>query len=157
MKELILKNAWWGFNLDYGLLHLQIATPVVVLILLLLVIFIMSKWLFQPVFRTLDNREKIIEDSKVQTAATSVEINKLRVEYEEQLKAARMEVSEIYNLTRQEALRQRETLLQDVQQLGEKELEKGKNSLNGELKVAKAQLQLLTHKLATVTANRLLS
>ena len=157
MKERFVENAWWGFNIDYGLLHLQLATPVVVFILLLLVIFIMNRWLFQPVLRTLNNREKIVEDSKVQTATTSAEINNLRLEYEEQLRAARREVAEIYNLTRQEALKQRETLLLEVRQLGEEELKKGKILLNEELEVAKSQLQLLTHNLATATANRLLS
>ena len=157
MKELIVENAWLGFNVDYGLLHLQLATPVVVFVLLLLVIFIMNKWLFQPVFRTLENRQKIVEDSKVQTAATNVEINELRVEYEEQLRAARLEVAETYSLARQEALNQNKTILREVGQLGEEELEKGKKSLSEELEIARLQLRTLTRNLATIATNRLLS
>ena len=31
-KQAIIDNAWGGINMDYGLLHLQLATPVAVLV-----------------------------------------------------------------------------------------------------------------------------
>jgi len=96
IKKLIIENAWFDFNVDYGLLHLQLATPVLVFFLLMFVLFMMNKLLFQPVFRTLDNRQKIAETSKTQTASIRVEILKLRQEYEEQLNAARAEVNRTY-------------------------------------------------------------
>ena len=64
-KQAIIDNAWGGINMDYGLLHLQLATPVAVLIVLLIMIVTLNKLLFQPVLRTLDNRKKVIEKSPV--------------------------------------------------------------------------------------------
>ena len=55
-KQAIIDNAWGGISVDYGLLHLQLATPVVVLIILFIMIFTLNKLLFQPVLRTLENR-----------------------------------------------------------------------------------------------------
>ncbi|MBF0290412.1 MAG: ATP synthase F0 subunit B [SAR324 cluster bacterium] len=156
-KEIIVDNAWLGFNMDYGLLHLQLATPVVVFILLLIVIFIMNKLLFQPVFRTLENRKKVTENSKAKAASANVEITKLREEYENQLNAARMDVSDTYTSARQEAQKQRDELIQQVRQAGEAELEKGKKTLVQEIETAKNQLKSLTENLAKITANRLLN
>lgn len=156
-KDLIIQNAWFDFHVDYGLLHLQLATPLVVFILLMIVLFVMNKLLFQPVFRTLDNRQKVIETSKTQTASMSVEIRKLRQEYEEQLRSARIEVADVYNASRQEAQTQKDDLLKKVRQTTEDELEKGKAALTEELDRAKNQLQSLTQNLAGMTADRLLS
>ncbi|MBF0278252.1 MAG: ATP synthase F0 subunit B [SAR324 cluster bacterium] len=157
IKKLIIENAWFDFSVDYGLLHLQLATPVLVFCLLLFVIFMMNKLLFQPVFQTLNNRQKIVETSKTRAAAISVEISKLRKEYEEQLNAARIEVNNTYNAARLEAIKQKDSLIKEVRETGEKELEKGKISLAEELQTAKSQLQNLTQSLAESAANRLLN
>ncbi len=156
-KEIIIDNAWFGFNMDYGLLHLQLATPLFVFILLLIVIFTMNKLLFQPVFRTLENRKKVMEESKAKAASANVEITKLREEYENQLNTARIDVSNIYTSARQEAQKQRDELIQQVRQAGEAELEKGKAALAQEIETAKNQLTTLTENLAGITANRLLN
>ena len=50
-KQAIIDNAWGGISVDYGLLHLQLATPVVVLIILFIMIFTLNKLLFEPVLR----------------------------------------------------------------------------------------------------------
>ncbi len=157
IKKIVIENAWFDFNVDYGLLHLQLATPVLVFCLLMFVMFMMNKLLFQPVFRTLDNRQKIAETSKTQTASIRVEILKLRQEYEEQLSVARAEVNSTYNAARQEAIKQKDELIRGVRETGEEELEKGKILLAQELETAKTQLSNLTQTLAESTANRLLS
>jgi hypothetical protein len=45
-KQAIIENAWGGFNMDYGLLHLQLATPLTVLAFILLMIFLLNKLFF---------------------------------------------------------------------------------------------------------------
>ena len=59
-KQAIIENAWGGFSVDYGLLHLQLATPFAVMIVLFIMIYALNKLLFQPVLRTLDNRSDAI-------------------------------------------------------------------------------------------------
>ena len=63
-KQAIIDNAWGGISVDYGMLHLQLATPVVVLIILFIMIFTLNKLFFQPVLRTLDNRNAVIEKKR---------------------------------------------------------------------------------------------
>ena len=62
-KQAIIENAWGGFNMDYGLLHLQLATPLTVLAFILLMIFLLNKLFFQPVLRTLDQRKENISNN----------------------------------------------------------------------------------------------
>ncbi len=66
-KQAIIENAWGGFNMDYGLLHLQLATPLTVLAFILLMIFLLNKLFFQPVLRTLDQRKENIQGSMKQS------------------------------------------------------------------------------------------
>ncbi len=63
-KQAVIENAWGGFSMDYGLLHLQLATPFAVLIVLFIMIYALNKLLFQPVLRTLDNRNQAIAKSQ---------------------------------------------------------------------------------------------
>ena len=156
-KEIIIENAWFDFSIDYGLLHLQLATPIVAFILLMVVLFALNKLLFQPVFRTLDNRQKVVETSKARTASLRVEISKLSQDYEEQLRSARIAVSDIYNEARQAAQKQKDDLLKEIRQTTEEEVEKGKAALAEEVESAKAQLQNVTQNLAGMTADRLLN
>ena len=62
-KQAIIENAWGGFSVDYGLLHLQLATPFAVMIVLFIMIYALNKLLFQPVLRTLDNRSCLLYTS----------------------------------------------------------------------------------------------
>lgn len=156
-KEIIIQNAWFDFSLDYGLLHLQLATPITAFILLMVVLFAMNQLLFQPVFRTLDNRQKVVETSKTRSASLRVEINKMNQEYEEQLRATQILVTQIYNENRQEAQKQKDEFLKEIRQTTEEEIEKAKASLAEELETAKAQLQNFTQNLAGMTADRLLN
>jgi len=57
-KQAIIENAWGGISVDYGMLHLQLATPAAVLIIIFIMIFTLNKLLFQPIIRTLDNQSK---------------------------------------------------------------------------------------------------
>ena len=58
-KQAIIENAWGGFNMDYGLLHLQLATPLTVLAFILMMIFLLNK-LFSNQFSALWIRGKKI-------------------------------------------------------------------------------------------------
>ena len=74
-KQAIIENAWGGISVDYGMLHLQLATPAAVLVIICIMIFTLNKLLFQPVIRTLDNRKEIIAKSQKRVVQVEGEIN----------------------------------------------------------------------------------
>ena len=77
-KQAIIENAWGGFSVDYGLLHLQLATPFAVMIVLFIMIYALNKLLFQPVLRTLDNRNDAIAKSQQSVIQVSEEVESLK-------------------------------------------------------------------------------
>ena len=81
-KQAIIENAWGGFSVDYGLLHLQLATPFAVMIVLFIMIYALNKLLFQPVLRTLDNRSDAIAKSQQSVIQVTEEVESLKQEFE---------------------------------------------------------------------------
>ena len=90
-KQAIIENAWGGFSVDYGLLHLQLATPFAVLIVLFIMIYALNKLLFQPVLRTLDNRTNAIAKSEQTVIQVSEEVESLKQDFQKKLDAVRLE------------------------------------------------------------------
>ena len=88
-KQAIIDNAWGGISVDYGMLHLQLATPVVVLFILFIMIFALNKLLFQPVLRTLDNRSAVIEKSQKRVIQVSDEVERLKQDFQQKLDSVR--------------------------------------------------------------------
>ena len=43
-KQAIIENAWAGINIDYGMLHLQLATPTAVLVVILVMVGSFLAW-----------------------------------------------------------------------------------------------------------------
>ena len=94
-KQAIIENAWGGFNMDYGLLHLQLATPLTVLAFILLMIFLLNKLFFQPVLRTLDQRKENIQGSMKQSERLSKELERMQSDFQHKHRnAPRVQVHE---------------------------------------------------------------
>ncbi len=88
-KQAIIENAWGGFSMDYGLLHLQLATPLTVLVFILIMIFLLNKLLFQPVLRTLDQRKESIQGSIKQSERLSKELERMQMDFQQKLDETR--------------------------------------------------------------------
>ena len=88
-KQAVIDNAWGGISLDYGLLHLQLATPVTVLIFILVMIFSLNRLLFQPVMRTLDLRREKMDESRKQRERFDKETERMGIDFEQSLSSAR--------------------------------------------------------------------
>ena len=71
--------------MDYGLLHLQLATPFAVMIVLFIMIYALNKLLFQPVLRTLDNRSDAIAKSQQSVIQVTEEVESLKQEFQRKL------------------------------------------------------------------------
>lgn len=157
LKEIVIENALGGVQVDYGILHFQLATPILVTIVILIMIFALNRLLFQPVLRTLDARQKIIDDSKKQVNQTKSSIEKLSLQYEEQLHQANLEVAQAYQQAREEAQKHREELETQARNFAETELEKNRGTLHKEVGIAREELKEQSTQLSQLITHQLLS
>ncbi len=154
---MIIENAWGGVVADFGLLHIQLATPVVTLVIILVMIFAINKLLFQPVLRTLDSREQEVESSQGKVQKISAEIESSRHEVETRLAQAYAEVGELHQSIQQSGLKEREEMISKERILVEEMLEKSRSELAAEVEDAHKELLTLKDQVATATVSRLLS
>ena len=156
-KQAIIENAWGGFNMDYGLLHLQLATPLTVLVFILLMIFLLNKLFFQPVLRTLDQRKENIQGSMKQSERLSKELERMQSDFQHKLDETRKNVMEIHHSARDEAFKGREgMILQEREQL-EEEMHNQSEMLQQDFASAKQRFNELTKQLSTQVSERLLN
>ena len=156
-KQAIIENAWGGFSVDYGLLHLQLATPFAVMIVLFVMIYSLNKLLFQPVLRTLDNRSDAITKSQQSVIQVTEEVESLKQEFQQKLDALRTEALHIRNSAHEESIVERESMILEERQTLENELEKNIAELKGEIKSAKTIFSKLNKELSTSISKQLLN
>ena len=156
-KQAIIENAWGGFSVDYGLLHLQLATPFAVLIVLFIMIFALNKLLFQPVLRTLDNRTNAIAKSEQTVIQVSEEVESLKQDFQKKLDAVRMEALHLRNTGHEEGLAERESMILEERKTLENEIEKNIAELEGEIKSTKKKFSKLNKELSVSIRKQLIN
>ena len=156
-KQAIIENAWGGFSVDYGLLHLQLATPFAVMIVLFIMIYALNKLLFQPVLRTLDNRTDAIAKSEQTVIQVSEEVESLKQEFQKKLDAVRMEALHLRNTGHEEGLAERESMILEERKTLENEIEKNIAELEGEIKSTKKKFSKLNKELSVSIRKQLIN
>ncbi len=156
-KEAIIQNAWGGFSVDYGLLHLQLATPFAVLIVLFIMIYALNKLLFQPVLRTLDNRTNAIAKSEQTVIQVSEEVESLKQDFQKKLDAVRLEALHLRNIGHEEGLAERESMILEERKTLENEIEKNISELEGEIKSTKKFFSKLNKELSATIRKQLIN
>jgi len=156
-KQAIIENAWGGFSVDYGLLHLQLATPFAVMVVLFIMIYALNKLLFQPVLRTLDNRSEAIAKSQQSVIQITEEVESLKQEFQKKLDAVRTEALHIRNTVHEESIVERESMILEERQTLESELEKNIVELDGEIKSTKTFFSKLNKELSESISKQLLN
>ena len=156
-KQAIIENAWGGFSVDYGLLHLQLATPFAVLIVLFIMIYALNKLLFQPVLRTLDNRTDAIAKSEQTVIQVGEEVESLKQEFQKKLDAVRMEALHLRNTGHEEGLAERESMILEERKALENEIEKNIAELEGEIKSTKKKFTKLNEELSVSIRKQLIN
>ena len=156
-KQAIIENAWGGFSVDYGLLHLQLATPFAVLIVLFIMIYALNKLLFQPVLRTLDNRTDAIAKSEQTVIQVGEEVESLKQEFQKKLDAVRMEALHLRNTGHEEGLAERESMILEKRKTLENEIEKNIAELEGEIKSTKKKFSKLNEELSVSIRKQLIN
>ena len=143
--------------MDYGLLHLQLATPFAVFIVLFIMIYALNKLLFQPVLRTLDNRNDAIAKSQQTVIQVSEEVERLKQEFQQKLDALRTEALHIRNSAHEESIVERESMILEERQTLENELEKNIAELEGEIKSTKKKFSKLNKELSVSIRKQLIN
>jgi F0F1-type ATP synthase membrane subunit b/b' len=156
-KQAIIENAWGGVAVDYGLLHFQLATPIVTLVIIFIVYKSLNSFLFQPVLRTIDQREKFIQDRRDRVAVLAKEIETLGEQLDQKLHVARAEVAHVMNEAYEQSHKHREETILKQRDLLEKEAHSAHERLIAETDQARATLQQLTEELSERTVDRLLN
>ena len=156
-KQAIIENAWGGFSVDYGLPHLQLATPFAVLIVLFIMIYALNKLLFQPVLRTLDNRTEAIAKSEQNVIQVSEEVESLKQDFQKKLDAVRMEALHLRNTGHEEGLAERESMILEERKTLENEIEKNIAELEGEIKSTKKKFSKLNEELSVSIRKQLIN
>ena len=156
-KQAIIENAWGGLAVDYGLLHFQLATPIVTLVIIFIVYKSLNSFLFQPVLRTIDQREKFIQDRRDRVTVLAKEIETLGEQLDQKLHVARAEVAHVMNEAYEQSHKHREETILKQRDLLEKEAHSAHERLIAETDQARATLQQLTEELSERTVDRLLN
>ena len=156
-KQAIIENAWGGFSVDYGLLHLQLATPFAVLIVLFIMIYALNKLLFQPVLRTLDNRTDAIAKSEQTVIQVSEEVESLKQDFQIKLDAVRVKSLHLRNTGHEEGLAERESMILEERKALENEIEKNIAELEGEIKSTKKKFSKLNEELSVSIRKQLIN
>ena len=156
-KQAIIENAWGGFSVDYGLLHLQLATPFAVLIVLFIMIYALNKLLFQPVLRTLDNRTDAIAKSEQTVIQVSEEVESLKQDFQKKLDAVRMEALHLRNTGHEEGLAERESMILEERKTLENEIENNIAELEREIESTKKNFSKLNKELSATIRKQLIN
>ena len=156
-KQAIIENAWGGFSVDYGLLHLQLATPFAVMIVLFIMIYALNKLLFQPVLRTLDNRTEVIAKSEQSVIKVSEEVESLKQDFQKKLDAVRLEAIHLRNIGHEEGLAERESMILEERKTLENEIETNIAELEGEIKSTKKKFSKLNEELSVSIRKQLIN
>ena len=156
-KQAIIENAWGGISVDYGMLHLQLATPAAVLIIIFIMIYSLNKLLFQPVIRTLDNRKEVITKSQKHIIQVEGEVEHHKQDFQEKLNAVRAEVLNIRNVGHEKGIASREIMILEERKTLQKEFEKNFDELSKEIKASKTNFAKLNKELSIAISKQLLS
>ena len=156
-KQAIIENAWGGISVDYGMLHLQLATPAVVLIIIFIMIFTLNKLLFQPIIRTLDNRKEVIVKSQKRVGLVEGEVEHLKQDFQQKLNEVRSEVLHLRNVGHEKGLASRESMILEERKTLQKEFENYFDELSKEIKATKTSFTKLNKELSAAISKQLLS
>ena len=156
-KQAIIENAWGGISVDYGMLHLQLATPAAVLIINIIMIFTLNKLLFQPIIRTLDNRKEVVVKSQKRVVQIEGEVESLKEEFQQKLNEVRSEVLHLRNAGHEKGRASRESMILEERKTLQEEFENNFDELTKEIKATKTSFAKLNKELSAAISKQLLS
>ncbi len=141
---------------DFQILHMELNTPLYMLVLVLAVMFLMHKLLFRPVIRTLENREQLQASLREAASNRRKEIELLTQDYERNLARVRAEVAQVRQESHREAQEAVGAILEEARREARAEFDSAMDELRREVEQARAGLEQASRQLAEQAANRIL-
>lgn len=126
------------------------------LIIFLLLLFVLSKFAFKPLFAAVEAREKALEDAIAGAARDRAETEAMLAQQRAQLEAARSEAQQIIADSRATAEKMRSDLLAQTKQQQEEMIEQARRAIEGEKAAAIADLRKEAVDLAIAGASRVI-
>jgi F-type H+-transporting ATPase subunit b len=142
---------------DFGILNLDLNTPLFILVLVVIVMIAMNRLLFRPVLLTLDRRAGALKALTDRAEQNKAEVDRLTQSYEADLAKARGEVATVRQKAHAEAAQATDAVLQQARKAAEGTLERAMAELSQDVQRAKGELAKSAQQLAAATANRVLN
>lgn len=142
---------------DFGILNLDLNTPLFILGLVVIVMIAMNWLLFRPVLGTLERRAGALKALTDRAEQNKAEVDRLTQAYEADLAKARAEVATVRQLAHAEASRATDGVLQQARKAAEATLQQAMTELQQDVQRAKGELAKSAKQLAAATANRVLN
>lgn len=141
---------------DFDILNLQLNTALFILALVLTVMYFMNRLLFQPVLKTLEEREEFLESLARGAGEQRAEIAQLSENYEQELEKVKVQVAQVRQDARKEAAEPLEAIRYRARQEADLELRAALSELEQEVEAAKGELATAARDLAEKAATRVL-
>ena len=126
------------------------------LVIFVILLVVLSKYAFKPLFAAVEAREKALEDAIAGAARDRAEAEQLMAQQRAQLEAARTEAQGIIADSRATAERMRTDLLAQTKQQQEEMIEQARRAIESEKVAAIAQLRREAVDLAIAGASRVI-
>lgn len=126
------------------------------LIIFVILLFVLSKFAFKPLFAAVEAREKALEDAIAGAKRDRAETETLLAQQKAQLEAARTEAQQIIAESRATAEKMRNDLLAQTKQQQEEMIEQARRAIEGEKAAAIADLRKEAVDLAIAGASRVI-
>ncbi len=119
-------------------------------------VLILNKLLYQPIFRILDERKRVVEGGIASAESMREEAQRLFAEYEERLVAARQQAVKIVNEAKVRAQEEQKEALAKVRKEFEETLASLKEQLEREKEEAREKLRQTVNVLAILISEKIL-
>ncbi len=142
---------------DFDLLHLQLNTPLFIAVLVMVVVWLVNRWWFKPVLRSLDARQALLKEWRSAAEADNLKAEQLLSDYNKQLVEVRKSLDGVRSEGLKQAQAKAQQLMAQERQVAQRELEVSRLDLKQQIEAARKELPQHAEKLAQQVCKQLLS
>lgn len=140
----------------YGLLERLYLGSIPTILFVVILLLILDRLFFHPVARVMEKRAEETDGALARAREQAAQAEKLAGEYARAIQAARLEIYGARQEDHQRALAERERMLEQARQRGDKLIQEAQAALAAEADAAKTQLTAVSHSLAREITWRIL-
>lgn len=123
---------------------------------LIIILVVLTKLLYQPVKKIIDERESLIKNQLDDAKRTQSDAYRMKAEYEEQLETAQVQAADLITTAKARATEEHDQIIAQTREESERMLHKAKGDIKNEQAKAEQELQTRIAELALVAARKIL-